>query len=220
MELRSYQRINVGDDNEDNDSDEVVLSPLQQPSAPVGVSSSTVRESIGEGTRKGSGDNREVIRIKVLKGEESKDITVPKLASVGQLKTLIESAYSVPVVQQRLVYKGKPLRPDDGSLSSFQVADGSTLHLFPLPANAVQNPSSTDLENNTSPFYNWSIPRDNHIPGLPAHMMRPVHFVPEVVQSIREVKMWCYILIITSSMDLFTNLSFLGSQGMCCFCGY
>jgi hypothetical protein len=52
------------------------------------------------------------------------------------------------------------------------------------------------------------------IPGIPPHLMRPLHFVPEVVQCIREVKMWCYILLITSAMDIFTNLSFLGSQGM------
>lgn len=243
MELRSsYQRIDLDGDN-DNDNDpepDPVISPLQQTQAPIPVviSSSSASASSASGggglgggsfedtascpsssslsipAEKGGGEqNSSILTIKVLKGEQSKVITVPKQASVAQLKSLIEPAYSVPVPQQRLVYKGKPLRPDTDSLASFHLIEGSVLHLFPLPAQAT--PSATSDTTDTTSLYNIAYPRatSTHIPGIPPHLMRPVHFVAEVAQSIREVKMWCYILMITSAMDIFTNMSFLGSQG-------
>jgi hypothetical protein len=109
------------------------------------------------------------------------------------------------------------------------MTDAAVLHLFPLPAtatattallnsntNTISGAPNPLLDTNPTSAYNLSYSRaqlNRHIPGIPQHMMRPLHFVPEVLQSIREVKMWCYILIITSTMDIFTNLSFLGSQG-------
>lgn len=41
----------------------------------------------------------------------------------------------------------------------------------------------------------------------------PIHFDPEVGQTIREVKMWSYILVIISAMTIFSNVSYLGSTG-------
>lgn len=144
--------------------------------------------------------------LRVLKEEQSKEVTLSPESTVNQLKTKIESAYGVPISHQRLVFKGKPLKPNEATLASFRVADGAAIHLFPVPPR-------NSAQNNSDANFSFTTNSTNHIPGIPPHLMRPLHFVPEVIQSIREVKMWCYILIITSTMDIFTNLSFLGSQG-------
>mmetsp|Transcript_4386 Transcript_4386/g.8143 ORF Transcript_4386/g.8143 Transcript_4386/m.8143 type:complete len:234 (+) Transcript_4386:152-853(+) len=228
--MSSYQRLDriSRHDNDDDDDIEggVVMSPLQSPQIPV-VISSAITSCVTDSSNTGSDDytdgmNSKNLRIKVLKGEQSNDITVPIQASVSQLKSLVESVYQVPVAQQRLVYKGKPLRPNEDSLASFNVTNNAVIHLFPLPASATATTPSvtsttTSSSDNPASLFNLSYPNtrdDMRIPGLPPHLMRPIHFVPEVVQSIREVKMWCYILIITSAMDIFTNMSFLGSQGI------
>ena len=210
MEMRSsYQRVNPDGDGDNDNYPDAVISPLQQtPSIPVVISSSNT--GVNSSVPDVKGTNADNLTLKVLKGEQSKTITVPKQASVAQLKSLIEPAHDVPVAQQRLVFKGKPLRPNEDSLSSFHITNGSTLHLFPLPATATTASGDANLSASMLQLTN---PRATHITGIPPHLMRPIHFVPEVVQSIREVKMWCYILIITSAMDIFTNLSFLGSQG-------
>jgi hypothetical protein len=232
--MSSYQRISGSNDNDnDNEDDDiedgVVRSPLQPQvresqtqSLPEAVSmSSALASCVSDSSSPedySKGMTSSNLKIKILKGEQSKEITVPPLATVAQLKSIVETAYSVPVAQQRLVFKGKPLRPNEDSLASFHIISNSVIHLFPLPAAANSAASSTTATtNNISSVFNLSLANthdDMRIPGIPPHLMRPLHFVPEVVQCIREVKMWCYILLITSAMDIFTNLSFLGSQGM------
>lgn len=223
--MSSYQRldrISRHDNDEDDDIEGgVVMSPIQTPQIPV-VISSAITNCVADSSSSDDYTQGMILKnmkIKVLKGEQSNDITIPIQASVSQLKSLVESVYHVPVAQQRLVFKGKPLRPDEDSLASFNVTNNAVLHLFPLPATSATTPSAssaTASADNPVSLFNLSYPNtrdDMRIPGLPPHLMRPIHFVPEVVQSIREVKMWCYILIITSVMDIFTNMSYLGSQG-------
>jgi hypothetical protein len=155
------------------------------------------------------------IFIKILL-QDNKSIQIKTLtinSTVQELKETILAQLKIPLNQQRLIYCGKPLIPDNKVLSDFKIMNESVIHLFPKqvpPSSATPAPNLSNPNNShetLSPFHQIMIPQLNAVHHL------PIHFDAEVGQSIREVKMWSYILVIISAMTLFSNLSFLGSTG-------
>jgi hypothetical protein len=151
-------------------------------------------------------DNNSCIAIKILLQDKSIQInTLTINSTIQQLKEIIQTQLNIPLNQQRLIYCGKPLTPDNKVLSDFKIMNESVIHLF--PKQSLPTPAPHPSNETLSPFHQITIPQYNVVHHL------PIHFDAEVGQSIREVKMWSYILVIISAMTLFSNLSFLGSTG-------
>lgn len=60
------------------------------------------------------------------------------LDTIQDIKTRLSNQLNIPINQQKLVLKGKPLH--DGSLRDHQIVDGSKLHLM-LSNNVTPSPS-------------------------------------------------------------------------------
>mmetsp|Transcript_9621 Transcript_9621/g.15895 ORF Transcript_9621/g.15895 Transcript_9621/m.15895 type:complete len:422 (+) Transcript_9621:50-1315(+) len=73
--------------------------------------------------------------LKVLFKEKAHEIHGMKPQStIAEFKAAIETVLAVPPHLQRLIFSGKPMKPDTKTLSDFKITGGSaTIHLFPLP---------------------------------------------------------------------------------------
>lgn len=153
-------------------------------------------------------EEAECFTLKVLNKESSVDITglVPS-STVSDLKEVVQKEHRVDAHLQRLIFNGKPLAPDEKTLIYFGIKDQSVIHLFPRnPPPSAEGSTAITL----NPLLNISNNEMEHF-NIAAH--RPIHFDFLVSQSIREVRLWSYILLIISSMTLFTNLSVFASTG-------
>ncbi len=56
------------------------------------------------------------------------DFQVSPLDTIQEIKSRLSEQLNIPINQQKLVLKGKPLH--DGSLRDYQISDGSKLHLI------------------------------------------------------------------------------------------
>jgi len=65
--------------------------------------------------------------VKILNGAEHK-IEVEQDEKVSRLKELVETYFKVPVSQQRLVFKGKPM-PDTSTLKDYDIKDNTKIYL-------------------------------------------------------------------------------------------
>ncbi|CAF0750428.1 unnamed protein product [Didymodactylos carnosus] len=106
------------------------------------------------------------IYIKLLNGGTETKLEVSPLDSVSEIKSRLAYQLNVPVNQQKLVLKGKPLL--DGSvLHDYDVIEGTKLHLivsknYSLPSqttttdqiNNRQNNSGNSQHNEQSPLMN------------------------------------------------------------------
>lgn len=164
-------------------------------------------QSISPSPQSSQQESNSCIVIKILLPDKTIQIkTLTINSTIQQLKEIIHTQLKIPLNQQRLIYCGKPLTPDNKVLNDFKIMNDSVIHLFPKQSLAAAAPSAPSNET-MSPFHQITIPQLNAARHL------PIHFDTEVGQSIREVKMWSYILVIISAMTLFSNLSFLGSTG-------
>ncbi|CAF0819928.1 unnamed protein product [Rotaria sordida] len=71
-----------------------------------------------------------LIHIKVLNNPALAEIQleVSPLDTIQQIKSRLSDQLNIPISQQKLVLKGKPLH--DGSILDYQIVDGSKLHLI------------------------------------------------------------------------------------------
>eukprot|EP01035_Chromulina_nebulosa_P028607 gene28607-37804_t len=149
---------------------------------------STVADSSSFDQRKDDNEIFKKLKLKVLFKEKSFDIFCAENVTVLQLKQEIFSQTDIPEIQQRLIFSGRQLKPDEKQLTSFKIINNSPIHLFPLPsAQAIVVPEVV-------------LPGDN-----------PMHFDPNISQISREVKFWCVILIFLSSFTLFNIFTFVTS---------
>lgn len=74
------------------------------------------------------------LKLKVLLKEKSFDIYCAENVTVLQLKQEIFSQTDIPEIQQRLIFSGRQLKPEEKQLSSFKIINNSPIHLFPLPS--------------------------------------------------------------------------------------
>lgn len=88
------------------------------------------------------------------------EVKISRSATVVELKEKINEALSVPVPQQRLIYRGRVLK-DESTLEFYDVQDGHTVHMVkgvtpagsspPAPAGATSAPvRSAPAPNSTS----------------------------------------------------------------------
>jgi hypothetical protein len=157
-------------------------------------------------------DETATFSIKVLNKEASIELkNLSASTTVGELKEMVQKGHKVSTTLQRLIFCGKPLAPDDKTLISFGIKDQSVIHLFArVPTSVVSNESEAVSH---EPFR--GVPYSTTSPSLNFYIAthRPIHFDPLISQSIREVKLWSYILLIVSSMTIFSNISILTSTG-------
>jgi Ubiquitin family len=160
--------------------------------------------------------------LKVLFKEKS--IPVEGLSTdstIAQLKSAVENVTEVSASDQRLIFAGRPLKPDDKTLSSFKIVDGSSIHLFPIPRNIPTVSARVVDESGTNADGSSDGANARHpIPFAQLYALdaeirahRPVHFDPEVSTHVREVRLWSVILSFVCTMTLFNNISFNLSTG-------
>lgn len=170
------------------------------------------------------------INLTVLKGERKLPCKANKTCKISELKIIIESISEVPPSQQRLIFKGRLVQPDDKTIDSFSIVDNSVIHLFPIPiahasavsnstenattagsntAAAVASPMHVSIDvgnsssgNNTGEEEEYSMPQDD------AYYQRtPIEMNPFVNHTCREVRLWSIILIMLSVLTIANNLS-------------
>ena len=117
------------------------------------------------------------------------------------------------VSEQRLIFSGKQLIPDDKRLSDFGISHLSSVHLFPKPIVSGQISTPVPEVITSASLFGDDIP-SRHVAMMP-HYMATRESLQEahINASIPEVRIWCYILFFSSFMSLFNNLSFIMSTG-------
>ena len=146
-------------------------------------------------------------KVRILNRENAVEIQgLSSAMTIGQLKAKIALATNVASDDQRLIFSGKALRPDDATLSSFNIQNDSSIHLFPKPPQVTATPLATG----TTPVASVNttgIP-DNLFANLTA-MARQEY----ISHSSREVQLWSTVLIFLSAMTIMNNLSYVATNG-------
>jgi len=194
---------------------DVVYSPLEQ-NADIesGIELETTNDNKNSNNSNINNNDDDIISIKVLNKEKAIDINnISKNDTIKQLKEKVYTLTQIEIPLQRLIYGGKPLRPDDKTLSFFKIENGTTVHLFPIPVAAASaiNTTATNATVSTSsiPYSNFtsSSSIDNN-PNL-SNLL----YDPYVQETCRQVKVWSIILLVLSYMALFNNTSYILSTG-------
>lgn len=185
-----YQR--VGDEEDD---------------AVVRIELKDMREPIDKAVQPTATKPSDDFWLKILHKESSHILKSIALDStVAQLKVAVETLTTTPVSQQRLLFAGKLLKPDDKPLSHFNVYNTASIHLFPIP---VATPTTTTPSGGTlNPLVEATA-----VPEMHPRQQGAVFNDPFVEQTARAVKLWCMVLMVLSGMTLFNNLSFITSTG-------
>ena len=195
---------------------DVVYSPLEQ-NADIenGIELETAITANDNKNSNNSNTNNDddIISIKVLNKEKAIDINnISKNDTIKQLKEKVYTLTEIEPPLQRLIYGGKPLRPDDKTLSFFKIENGTTVHLFPIPVAAASaiNTTATNATVNTSsiPYSNFTSSSIDNNPNL-SNLL----YDPYVQETCRQVKVWSIILLVLSYMALFNNTSYILSTG-------
>ena len=69
-----------------------------------------------------------IIIVKTVTNRELKLDTLEPSHTVLQLKEAIESSEGIPVIQQRLIFNGKPLQ-DELTIEASGISAGATVHM-------------------------------------------------------------------------------------------
>lgn len=164
-------------------------------------------------------ENTNGFRIKVLYKERTYELNdLTPTTTIMELKRRIEAITEVPVLRQRLIATGKPLKPDEKTLEFFKIIENTSVHLFPIPEVTAAPVVATPTATNATPTadivntYNnaWLTPPNNG-PSFPA--FRSMYYDMAMEQSVREVKLWCFILVSLSAMELLLNFNYLTATG-------
>jgi hypothetical protein len=147
-------------------------------------------------------------RLRILHKEAVIEVTnLSSNSSVMNLKAEIEKAASITPENQRLIFSGRALKPDEALLSSFNIVNESSVHLFPKPPN-IPSSSSTNTTTITGiPSVQSNFPSAINRPSMLDTNME------NISQSASEVRLWSSILIFLSVMTLFDNFNRVVSSG-------
>lgn len=69
-----------------------------------------------------------LIKVKTLSNRDLEITTLEPNNTVAQLKEVVESSEGIPVIQQKMVFSGKPL-DDAKSLEECRIKAGDTVHM-------------------------------------------------------------------------------------------
>lgn len=163
------------------------------------------------------------LSIRLICKEKSHELKISDFnMKVSELKPLVSEIFGCPIDSLRLIFNGK-LLVDSKTLLSFGIQDHSCIHVFPKP-NVLPDQYGTTLPVATNPSTS-SQNINNVTNALPltssfviaenagAHNHQPIQFDPTVSRTGREVKIWSYILLITSSYRLFGLLADMAARG-------
>ena len=171
------------------------------------------------------------------------DPSISTLSTVAALKAAIASKLEIPPQRQRLIFRGKSLKPDESILSIFKIDQGACIHLFPLPEDMVLDvtraqpttgivdncvratPTNGYIhQNNTTNSNRIHTNRQSYIGILGSRGMmtrhghefshNPMHFDANIRISSSEVRGWCYLLTFLSATTLMNNFMLVLSKGI------
>ena len=112
------------------------------------------------------------INIKVLRGN-SISASISEDSTVEQLKNILVEESKIPVESQRLIYKGKVLKPDTQLLSHWNIEDGDAVHLIKMnprrPVSTSSETTTTTETPSTGPSFNVTASVHN-VRGSGAHL--------------------------------------------------
>jgi len=209
----------LGNNNNTNNNNEIVYTPLQQNGDDIenGIDNNNDNDidkqnQINVNNSNDNNNNDDSITIKLLNKEKTVDIC--NLLKNNTIKELKDKIYSVTEVEpqlQRLIYGGKPLKPDNKKLSDFKIENGSNIHLFPIPS-AIANAISSGT-NNTVPVIGTSVLPFNISSTIDNSNISNLIYDPYVQQTCRQIKLWSIVLLVLSYMELFNNTSYILSTG-------
>ncbi len=69
-----------------------------------------------------------LIKVKTVTNRDLEVSTIEPAHTVAQLKEAIEASEGIPVIQQRLIFRGKPL-VDDVTIEASGITAGDTVHM-------------------------------------------------------------------------------------------
>lgn len=73
-------------------------------------------------------ENTMLIKVKTLSNRDLEITTLEPTNTVAQLKEVVEASEGIPVIQQKMVFSGKPL-DDTKSLEECRIKAGDTVHM-------------------------------------------------------------------------------------------
>lgn len=97
--------------------------PTNEDSAGLELSSN-VRAAVADGVS--------TFAVKILYKEKASEIVIGKSESLRSLKAAVQRVASVEIERQRLIFQGKILTPNESSIESLNIKNGSSIHLFPI----------------------------------------------------------------------------------------
>lgn len=149
------------------------------------------------------------LRFVDTKGKDFQLKDVGQGITILELKRLVEEECGAAIHLQRLIYSGKLLSNDDATLTSYKIADRTTIHLARRPENVIQEFSHIppDEENDATT-------QEQNPPFAPPMVEMPPHFQQrtlsiadlELRNSRRRVKLLATLLLIISAMNVVSNL--------------
>ena len=124
-------------------------------------------------------NEKQEMTIKIQTLDSSFPITLPTTSTVQQLKDIISSKYTIPQINQRLIFQGKFMQ-NQNTLSSYKITDECVIHLVAksLEENQTnQNQNSQNQNNQNSNNQNYQNQNyNNHHPQY--EEMLPVIQIP------------------------------------------
>ena len=91
-------------------------------------------------------DEKKEMTIKIQTMDSSFPITLPKTSTVQQLKDIISSKYTIPQINQRLIFQGK-LMQNEKALSFYKITDECVIHLVAKSLEEVNSNNTNDVNN-------------------------------------------------------------------------
>ena len=124
-------------------------------------------------------DEKKEMTIKIQTMDSSFPITLPKTSTVQQLKDIISSKYTIPQINQRLIFQGK-LMQNEKALSFYKITDECVIHLVAKSLEEVNSNNSNDANNqnnlNNQQVNNLNLNNNNN--SLQYEEMFPVIQIP------------------------------------------
>lgn len=154
------------------------------------------------------------LNLKLLFREKKFDIVdVSSESTVAELKERISTICEVPVKLQRLIFNGRPMKPDDKRLRALNIVDNSYIHLFPVPESNLADTERVAQVSNT-PTNEGATPNIVSI-LLPLSLLQtgpqvpsPVHNDFRVINFAKDLRISCLLLFF---MYVFDTLRYIGS---------
>eukprot|EP00607_Mallomonas_marina_P006371 CAMPEP_0182425396 /NCGR_PEP_ID=MMETSP1167-20130531/11832_1 /TAXON_ID=2988 /ORGANISM="Mallomonas Sp, Strain CCMP3275" /LENGTH=277 /DNA_ID=CAMNT_0024606095 /DNA_START=189 /DNA_END=1018 /DNA_ORIENTATION=+ len=190
------------------------------------LSETTIPNPSSEAEEKESNNEDKAFTLKILCTEKSYQLggLNPK-STIANLKAAAEEVVGVTVDRQRLILNGKLLQQDDKTLESYGVENGAIIHLFPRNAPSKSLPVASPavsatatatplVADNVNPMHEQNqLPLASYPTTTPAPAASNRYEPRDVARSTHEVKLWSYLLLMTSAFRLFGIMSAFAATG-------